>query len=165
VVLSRSSHTRCMGSLFSRYPSRLAWYRHGLLTHLVWARCSCSIRHARHGLVAVFSHTLCGFVVLIGGGGRSAGSQVERGRSVERDNIRLRSIVLNTTGSMRSSLPYHPHGASIFPFYRECIRTKETEFRRYERHATETFEQGNTPTVQRKFVPVHPSLTFIVSFV
>ena len=140
------------------------WSRRGLLTHLAWARCSRSIHHVCHGLVAVFSHALHGFIVLIGGGGRSTGSWVERGRSVERDNIRLRSIALYTTGNMRFSSPYHPHGASIFPFRRERIRTKETEFQRYERHATETFEQGTAPTVQRKFIPVCPSSSFVVSF-
>jgi len=31
-----------------------------------------------------------------------------------KDNMRLRSIVLYTTGNMRSSSPYHPHGAYIF---------------------------------------------------
>jgi len=66
---------------------------------------------------------------------------------------------------MRSSSPYHPHWASIFPFRQERIRTKETEFQRYERHATETFKQGNTPTVQRKSVLVRPSSSFVVSFV
>jgi len=78
-----------MGSLFSLYLSCLAWSRHGLLTRLAWAHCSSGIRHAWCGLVAVFSHTLCGLVVLIWGGGRSAGSRVERGMSLERDN-RLR---------------------------------------------------------------------------
>jgi len=61
------------------------------LTRLVWARCSRGILHAWHGLIAVFSHALRGFVVLLRGGGRSAGLQVERGRSVERDNIPFRS--------------------------------------------------------------------------
>ena len=81
------------------------------------------------------------------------------------DNMRLRYIELYTTGNMHSSLPYDPHGASIFPFRPERIRTKETEFQHHERHATETFEQGNTPTVPRKFVLVRPSSSFIVSFV
>ena len=40
VVSSRSSHTPCVGSLFSRYPSRPAWSRRGPLTRLAWARCS-----------------------------------------------------------------------------------------------------------------------------
>jgi len=31
----------------------------------------------------------------------------------------------NTTGFMRSSSPYHPHGASIFPDCRRSICTKE----------------------------------------
>ena len=79
--------------------------------------------------------------------------------------MRLRSIALYTTGNMRSSLPYLPHGVSISPVRQERIRTKETEFQHYESHATDQFEQGNTPTVQRKFVPVHPSSSFIVSFV
>jgi len=86
VVSSWSSHTPCGGSLFSQYPSRRS-----LLTHLVWARCSRGILHAWRGLIAVFSHALRGFVVLLRGGGRSAGLQVERGRSVERDNIPFRS--------------------------------------------------------------------------
>ena len=94
VVSSRSSHTPCVGSLFSRYPSHLAWSRRGLLTRLAWACCSRGIHHTWHGLVAVFSHALRGLIVLLGGGGRSAGSQVERGRSVERYNMQLRSIVL-----------------------------------------------------------------------
>jgi len=63
MVLSWSFHTPCVGSLFSRYPSRPAWSRRGPLTRLAWARCSRGIRHARHGLVAVLSHALCGFVV------------------------------------------------------------------------------------------------------
>ena len=75
-----------MPLVVSRHPSRPAWSRRGLLTRLAWARCSRGIRHAWRGLVAVFSHALPGFVVLIGGGGRSAGSRIERGRSVERDN-------------------------------------------------------------------------------
>jgi len=48
----------------SRYPSRLVWSRRSLLTHLAWACCSRGIRHAWRGLVAVFSHTLHGLVVL-----------------------------------------------------------------------------------------------------
>jgi len=78
-----------VGSLFLQYLSCLAWSCRGLLTCLAWARCSRSIRNAWRGLITVFAHTLHGFFVLIGGGGRSAGSWVERGRSVERDN-RLR---------------------------------------------------------------------------
>ena len=125
-------------SLFSRYPLRPTWSLHGLLTRLAWARysrgichvwcglfavfshalcglvvlavsvtpgvvssrsphrlawarCSHHIHHAWRGLVAVFSHALRGLVVLLGGGGPSAGSWVERGRSVERDN-RLRVL-------------------------------------------------------------------------
>jgi len=86
VLSSRSSHTPCGASLFSWYLSRLVCSCCSLLTHLAWACCSRGIRHAWCGLVAVFSHALRGFVVLIGGGGRSAGSRVERGSSVERDN-------------------------------------------------------------------------------
>jgi hypothetical protein len=41
-----------------------------------------------------------------------------KGRSVERDNMQLRSIALSTTGYLRSSSPYHPHGAPIFPIRR-----------------------------------------------
>ena len=33
----------------------------------------------------------------------------------------------NTTGFVRSSSPYHPRGASIFPDHRRSIRTKEKE--------------------------------------
>ena len=40
VVSSRSSHMPCVGSLFSRYPSRPAWSRRSPLTCLAWARCS-----------------------------------------------------------------------------------------------------------------------------
>jgi len=86
MVSSRSSHMPCVGSFFSRYWSRLAWFRRSLLKCLAWARCSRGIRHAWCGLVAIFSHALHGFVVLIGGGGHSTGSQAERDRSVERDN-------------------------------------------------------------------------------
>jgi hypothetical protein len=31
------------------------------------------------------------------------------------DNMQLQSIALSTTGYLRSSSPYHPHGAPIFP--------------------------------------------------
>jgi len=118
VVLSRSSHTPCVGSLFSRYPSRPAWSCRGPLTRLTWAHCSRGIRHTRHGLVVVLSHTLRGLVVLAvsvtpgvvlswsshtpcvgslflsGLVVAAPVSRVERGRSVERDNIRFRSIAL-----------------------------------------------------------------------
>jgi len=40
VVSSRSSHTSCVGSLFSRYLSCPAWSRRDPLTYLAWARCS-----------------------------------------------------------------------------------------------------------------------------
>ena len=100
-------------SSFLRYPSHPAWSRHGPLTRLAWARGSRGIRHARHGLVAVLSHALRVLVVLAVSvtpslvTSRSSHtpcvgslfvwglvvaalvSQVERGRSVERDN-RLR---------------------------------------------------------------------------
>jgi hypothetical protein len=118
VVSSRSSHTPCVGSLFSRYPSRLAWSRRGLLTRFTWARCSRGIRHAWRGLVAVFSHTLCGLVVLAVSvtpdvvSSRSSHTPCvgslflsgwwlqyrftgrERGRSMERDNTPFNSLVL-----------------------------------------------------------------------
>jgi len=64
VDLSQSPLTPCVGSLFSRYLSLLVWSPHGLLTHLVWARCSRGIRHSWCGLLTVFSHALCGLVVL-----------------------------------------------------------------------------------------------------
>ena len=64
MVSLQSSHTPCVGSLFSRYPSRLAWSRHGLLTRLAWVRCSGGIHHAWHGLVGVTSHAFRGLVVL-----------------------------------------------------------------------------------------------------
>jgi len=47
-------------SSFSRYPSHPGWSHRGALTRLGWARCSRGIRHARHGLIAVLSHALCG---------------------------------------------------------------------------------------------------------
>jgi len=40
IVSLWSSHMPCMGSLFLRYQSRLAWSHHGLLIRLAWARCS-----------------------------------------------------------------------------------------------------------------------------
>jgi len=74
----------CVGSLFSRYPSRPAWSLHGsshtplrglvvlavsvtpgvvssrLFSHaFAWARCSRSIRHARLGLFAALLTRLC----------------------------------------------------------------------------------------------------------
>ena len=104
-----------MGSLFSRYPSCLLWSRRGLLTRVAWARCSHGIRHAWCGLVAVFSHALRGFVVLIRGGSRRAGSRVERGRSVESDNMQLQSIALSTTDYMHSSHDSTPMGFPSFP--------------------------------------------------
>ena len=63
VLSSRSSHTPCVCSLSSRYPSRPACSRRGLLTRLAWARCPRGIRHTRRALVAVFSHALRGLVV------------------------------------------------------------------------------------------------------
>ena len=76
VVSSQSFHTSCMVSLFSMYPSGPACsssrpYSHalrdliGLLTRLAWARCSRGICHTPRGIVAVFSHTLRGLIVLV----------------------------------------------------------------------------------------------------
>jgi len=75
--------------IVSRYPSHPAWSRRGPLTRLAWARCSRGIRHAWLGLVAIISHAFTWAHCSYRGGGRSTGSRVERGRSVERDN-RLR---------------------------------------------------------------------------
>ena len=80
VVLTRL----CVGSLFSRYPSRPAWFLHGsshtplrglvvlavsvtpgvvsmrLFSHaFTWAHCSRGIRHAWHGLFAALLTHLC----------------------------------------------------------------------------------------------------------
>ena len=49
----------CVGSLFSRYPSRPAWSRRGPLTRLAWACCSRGIRHAWRGLFAALLSRLC----------------------------------------------------------------------------------------------------------
>ena len=73
VVSSWSSHTPCLGSLSLWYPSRPAWSRRGPVTCLAWARCSRGIRHTQRGLITVLSHALCGLVVRLGVGGRSAG--------------------------------------------------------------------------------------------
>jgi len=64
VLLSRSSHTPCMGLLSSRYLSCLACYRRGILTRLAWARSPPGIHHARSALVALFSHVLRGLIFL-----------------------------------------------------------------------------------------------------
>ena len=68
------------------------------------------------GMVSSWSsHTpLRGLVVLVGFSGRSAGHGL-RGRSAERDNMRLRSIALYTTGNMRSSHHTTPVGFPSFP--------------------------------------------------
>ena len=126
VFSSRSSHMPYVCSLFSRYLSRLVWSRRGLLTHFVWARCSCGICHAWRTLVAVFPHALRGFVVLLGGGGRSTSSQVERSRSVERDNMQLQSIACNTTGYLRSTRRTTPVELPSFPNLPNR-RTEETK--------------------------------------
>jgi len=145
-----------MGSLFSRYPSCLACSRRDLLTRLASAHCFRGIHHTWCGLVAVFSHALHGFVVLIGGGGCIAGSRVERGRSVERDNMQLSSIMLSTTGYLRSSSPYHPHGAPILTICRtenttrteitqsvKACRNKYARHRNIRRETTQTEQKGN----------------------
>ena len=89
VISSRSSHTPCVGSLFSRYPSRLVWSHRDLLTRLcvglLFLRYSSHLAWSRRGLLTCLVWARCSYR----GGGCSAGSLVERGRSVERDN-RLR---------------------------------------------------------------------------
>ena len=148
MVSSRSLHMPCVGSLFSRYPSRLSWSHHSLHTRLAWVRCSRGIRHAWRGLVAVFSHTLHGFVVLIGGGGRSAGSRVERVRSVERDNIRFRSNVRDSTGLMHSSSLYHPRGAPIFPWYRRKKRKEKKKKNKKRKNKNAQTKQKQKPVTK-----------------
>jgi len=58
------THTPCMGSLSSRYPSCPVCSCRGLLTCLACPRCPHGICHAWHAIVAVFSHALHGLVVL-----------------------------------------------------------------------------------------------------
>jgi len=102
VVSSRCSHTPCVGSLFSRYPSRLAWSRRDLLTRLCVGSLFFAVFVTRGVVSSRSSHTPCVGSLFsrypsrlawsrcsYRSGGRSAGSRVERGRSVERDN-RLR---------------------------------------------------------------------------
>jgi hypothetical protein len=101
VVSLQSSHTLCVGSLFTQYLSRLAYsssrpYLHTLpdlvvhLTHLTWTRCCCGICHARCAVHHVriptpcmvllfFSHALCRRIVrLVGVWWLQCWSPVER---------------------------------------------------------------------------------------
>jgi len=48
--------------------------------------------------------------------------------------MRLRSIALYTTGNMRSSSPYHPRGASIFPFSAENMFARRKQNSNEERN-------------------------------
>jgi len=102
VVSLRSSHTPCMGSLFLQYPSRLAWSCLDLLTRLCVGSLFFMVFVTSGVVSSRSSHTSCVGSLFsrypsclawsrcsYRGGGRSAGSRVERGRSVERDN-RLR---------------------------------------------------------------------------
>jgi hypothetical protein len=97
----------------SRYPSRPACsssrpYSHalrdlvGLLTRLAWARCSRGIRHARRGLVAVFSHALRGLVVLA--------------VSVTPGVVSSRSSHTPCVGSLFSRYPSRPACSSSRPY-------------------------------------------------
>ena len=128
MVSSQSSHTPCVGSLFSRYPSCLAWSRRDLLTRLYVGSLFFAVFVMSGVVSSRSSHTPCVGSLFsrypshlawsrcsYQGGGHSAGSWVERGRSVERDNMQLRSIAFSATGYIRSTSPYRPHGVPIFP--------------------------------------------------
>ena len=115
VVSSQSSHTPCVGSLFfvvSVTPSAIS----SQSSHMPCVGTLFFAVSVPPGVVSSrSSHTPCvGSLFVLGVGGRSAGSRVERDRSVERDNIVIRSNMRDTTGLLHSSLPYHPHGAPIF---------------------------------------------------
>jgi hypothetical protein len=43
---------------------------------------------------------------------------------VERDNIQCISIAVGTTAHIRSSTPYHPHGAPIFSYRQKAKHAK-----------------------------------------
>jgi len=94
VLSSQFSNTPCGGSFFSHYLSGPACSGRGLPTRLLWARCSRGIRYTRRALVVVLTNALQGLVVRIGVGACSTGLQVQKGRSVKRDNMPLISIVL-----------------------------------------------------------------------
>ena len=130
-------------SFFALIVSRPAWSRCGILLRcggillrpyritpsVVWLRYPASLRrypssplscHARHGLVAVsfFAVAVSFFALIVsvsllvlvaapGHGYREVGLW----REIICDFDLLR---FNTTGFMRSSSPYHPHGAPIF---------------------------------------------------
>jgi len=102
VVSSLSSHMPFVGSLFSRYLFRLAWSRRDLLTRLCVGSLFFAVFVTPGMVSSRSSHTpgvgslflqypshLAWSHCTYQGGGHSAGSRVERGRSVERDN-RLR---------------------------------------------------------------------------
>jgi len=140
VVSSRSSHTPCVGSLFSWYPSHLACSHRDLLTCLCVGSLFFAVFITPGVVSSRSSHTpfvgslfsrypsrLAWPCCSYRGGGCSAGSQVESGRSVERDNMQLRSIVCSTTGYLHSSSSYHPHGVPIFP-NRQQVTTPRTSF-------------------------------------
>jgi len=42
------------------------------------------------------------------------------------DNKQLQSIAFSTTGYVRSTLPYHPHGAPIFPKLPKITKQNKT---------------------------------------
>jgi len=130
LVWARGSHgiRHAWRGLFAALLTRLAWARcsrgipharrglfAALLTRLVWAGGSRGIRHAQRGLFAALLTCLAWARCSSWEWWSQRRSRGCRGRSVGRDNMQLRSIVFSTTGFIRSTSPYHPHGVPIFP--------------------------------------------------
>jgi len=75
--------------------------------------------------------------------------------------MRLRSIVLYTTGNMHTSSPYHPRGASIFPFRRERVGTKENKIptQREARHTiVQARKHSDSKRKEKRNPPSSPSV-------
>jgi len=78
-----------------------------------------------------------------------------------RENMQLRSIALSTTGYLRSSSPYHPRGAPIFPICRtenttrtEVAQSVKACRNKYARHRN--IRRETVPTEQKETNPLLP---------
>jgi hypothetical protein len=68
-----------------------------------------------------------------------------KGRSMERDNIQCISNALRTTAYLRSTTPYHPHMAPIFPF-----RQKQTKHAELQKGTRDILKEGTEKGRKRK---------------
>jgi len=159
VVSSRSSPTPCVGSLFSRYPSRPAWSLRGS-SHMpcVGSLFSCYLSHPPWSLRGS-SHIPCVGSLFLGSGGHSAGHG-DREVGLWREIICNFNLLHSALQAMYA--PPHHTAPMGFPAFQSRLKsqnkTKQTNSKSRSQHK----EHLRRSSEERAQLPIYPAPPFVV---